>query len=170
MTKRIFVILVVAAAFTLLAQEITHDVSVINIEIPVRVFHKGKFVDDLRIEDFEVFEDGELQKIEAVYLIKKTDIKREDTELKKEEARRKFAPEVSRHFLFSFEVTDYLPKIKDTVDYFFQNVITPKDSLVIVSPVKSYRFKKESLAAVPREVIAKKLNEKLRKDITMGCR
>ena len=42
---------------------------VINVEVPVRVFDGGRFVRDLTIKDFEVYEDGEEQKIEAVYLI-----------------------------------------------------------------------------------------------------
>lgn len=53
------------------AQEISQDVSVINIEVPVRVFKGDQFVDFLTIKDFEVFEDGIPQKIEAVYLIEK---------------------------------------------------------------------------------------------------
>ncbi len=53
------------------AQDIQHQVGVVNIEVPVRVFKGSTFIDDLAIDDFEIYEDNILQKIEAVYLIKK---------------------------------------------------------------------------------------------------
>ena len=65
-------------AFAISAQEIQHDAIAINIEVPVRVF-KGKiFIDNLTIEDFEIYEEGVLQNIEAVYFIRKTEIKRKE--------------------------------------------------------------------------------------------
>lgn len=58
------------------SQEIQHDAIAINIEVPVRVYKGRTFIDDLTIADFEIYEDGILQKTEAVYLIKKTNIER----------------------------------------------------------------------------------------------
>lgn len=168
--KPIHILAAVTLSMALFAQEPSHDVSVINIEVPVRVFKGSKFVDNLKINDFEVYEDGKLQKIEAVYLIKKTNIESEETVLGKKEARKKFAPEVSRNFVLMFEITDYLPKIKEALEYFFENVITPGDTLMVVTPLKSYNFNKKALEIAPRHEIAKRLNEKLRKDITMGSR
>lgn len=72
MKKIAFVGAVVFLGFGIFAQELQHQVSVVNIEIPVRVFKGDTFIDSLTINDFEVFEDGKLQQIEAVYLIKKT--------------------------------------------------------------------------------------------------
>src|SRR5512135_2806155 len=54
------------------SQELSHDVRVVNITVPVRVFEGDRFVDNLTIRDFEVLEDGKPQKIEAVYLVNKT--------------------------------------------------------------------------------------------------
>jgi hypothetical protein len=82
----------VFASFILRAQELTHAVSVINVEIPVRVYRGGIFVDSLTIKDFEVFEDGKPQPIEAVYLIKKADIIRE-------EGKKEIKPKVARRFI-----------------------------------------------------------------------
>ncbi|MGZ5497863.1 MAG: hypothetical protein ACXWHI_04005, partial [Candidatus Aminicenantales bacterium] len=48
--------------------QIHHDVRVINIEIPVRVFNGNTFVDDLGINDFEVYENGVPQSLQAAYL------------------------------------------------------------------------------------------------------
>lgn len=66
------ILLIIIPLFT---QE-QHQVSVINIEVPVRVFKGDSFIDNLTIWDFEVYEDGELQKVETVFLIKKADIKK----------------------------------------------------------------------------------------------
>ena len=63
-----------------------HEAIAVNIEVPVRVFKGKDFVADLEIEDFEIYEEGVLQDIEALYLIHKTDITREATSIKKEEA------------------------------------------------------------------------------------
>ncbi|UCE22401.1 MAG: hypothetical protein JSV46_09400 [Candidatus Aminicenantes bacterium] len=78
MKKLIFVTLIAGLSLAVLAQQITHESLVINIEVPVRVFKGGQFVEDLTINDFSIFEDGKPQQIEAVYLIKKTDIQREE--------------------------------------------------------------------------------------------
>ena len=82
------------------------------------MFKGSTFIDNLTIDDFEVYEDGKLQKIEAVYLIKKTKIEREEEVTKK-----KFTPEVSRNFIFVFEIRDYFPKIGEVLDYFFNDVV-----------------------------------------------
>ncbi|NQT78874.1 MAG: hypothetical protein HQ555_00575, partial [Candidatus Aminicenantes bacterium] len=108
-----------ALSLALFAQELAHESLVINIEIPVRVFKGGTFVDNLTIDDFEVYEDGKLQKIEAVYLIKKTKIER------KEEEKKKFEPQTSRSFYIFFQVTHYTSRMGDAVSYFIQNVLIP---------------------------------------------
>jgi VWFA-related protein len=126
------------------------------------VFREDQFVDNLSIDEFEVYEDGKPQKIEAVYLIKKTDIR------KREETRTEFSPEVSRHFVLAFELNEYLPKIEEALNYFFDNVIAPGDTLNVVTPVKTYSFKSEALAKLPNQKIAGQLKNKLRNDITLG--
>lgn len=161
MKKYIFLITVAILGIALFAQEITHETLVINIEVPVRVFKGNTFVEDLTINDFEVFEDGKIQKIEAVYMIKKTSIE-------KKEGERKFSPNVSRNFVLLFQVQDYLPKIEKALDYFFNNVIMPGDALTVFTPMKTYNFKNEALEKLPKEEIVKQLKAKIRKDTLMG--
>jgi VWFA-related protein len=164
MKKPIFTIGVLLLGITLLAQEISHKTIVVNIEVPVRVFDRGKFVENLTIDDFEVYEDGNLQDVVAVYLIKKTNIEREDTKIDKEEARQKFAPEVSRSFVLLFEIREYLPKIGEAIDYFFDEVIVPEDTLKVLTPLKTYEFRKDSFEKLPKQEIANNLKKKLKKD------
>jgi hypothetical protein len=155
-------------SLVVLAQEISHESIVINIEVPVRVFKSGQFIDDLTINDFIVHEDGKLQQIEAVYLIKKTNIQREEAEIPEKETQKKFSPDVSRNFVLLFEIMDYLPKIDEALDYFFEQVISPGDTLVVVTPVKSYNFRKDALNALPKKEIAERLKEIIRRDINLG--
>ena len=75
-------LLVLAACFSaaLPAQDIRHETRTINIEVPVRVFKGNTFVDKLSLGDFELYEDGKRQKVEALYLVRKTVIERHEEE------------------------------------------------------------------------------------------
>jgi hypothetical protein len=168
MKKGTFIICILLLILFLPGQEIQEEAIAINVEVPVRVFKGNTFIDNLTMEDFEIYEDGKLQKIEAIYLIKKIDIKREEADKDEEEARKKFAPKVSRNFVLLFVLTDYLPKIKDALDYFCKNVIMRGDTLKVVTPLKAYNIKEESMEKLPKEKFAELLNEKVRTDTIKG--
>lgn len=159
--KLIFAVSSFALAWALFAQQESHDVTVVNIEIPVRVFKGDTFVDKLTIDDFEVYEDGGLQKIESVYLVRKTSIQRE-------EGGKKFVPRVSRHFVLFFEITEYLPEIEDALDYFFDKVILPGDSLIVITPLNAYNLRNQALEIKPKNEAARQLTEIVRRDATIG--
>lgn len=144
-----------------LQRPLQHEVSVINIEIPVRVFKGDTFIDILTINDFEVFEDGKPQQIEAVYLIKKADITRG-------EGKKEITPKVARHFSFLFEMTEYLPEIAKAMDYFLDQVILPDDSFEVYTPVKPYRMKSHIFEIIPKEKVKEQLKGILRRDIVKG--
>lgn len=146
-----------------LAQQILQEISqVINIEVPVRVFKSGRFVDDLTIKDFEVLEDGVPQKIEAVYLV------RQDTVTRGEDRQRKFRPQTARTFFLFFEVSEWDARLGESVDYFCNNVLLPRDRLIAVTPVKTYRLKEEGFARKSREEIAAELRSLIRRDTLIG--
>ena len=155
---------------SLASQELQHDSLVVNIEIPVRVFKGDQFIDDLSIDDFELFEDGVFQKIEAVYLIGKTTIERVEASMEEDEARRKFTPRVSRHFVLVFEVLDYNPRFEEILYDFFTNVIAPGDSLIVITPMKTYKLNSRALEKMNPQAVAGKLKSILRKDIILGNR
>ncbi len=152
-------ILIFGSAF--FAQDIQHQVGVVNIEVPVRVFKGRTFIDDLTIDDFEIYENNILQKIEAVYLIKKNSIE-------KQEGEQQFSPKVTRNFVLLFEITEYLPKIEKAIDYFFNYVIQPGDSLLVITPRKTYNFKSEAIKKLPKDIIIDQLKGKLRRDTKLG--
>ncbi len=143
------------------AQEIRHEASAVNIEVPVRVFKAGRFVDGLTLADFEVLEDGRPQKIEAFYLVKKTIIERS-------EEPRAFAPRTARHFYLIFELGDYDARVLDALDYFVKSVLLPGDNLTLVTPLKTYRMKGELFGLVGRKNIYDQIAGLLRRDIGIG--
>ncbi len=165
MKKGTFIIGILFLILFLSGQEIQEEAIVINIEVPVRVFKGDTFIDNLIIDDFEVYEYGELQKIEAVYLIKKTDIKREETELQKEEAKRIFAPELYRQFILIFELKEILPEVEAAIRYFIENFIILGDKLTVVTPIKTYSFRENSREVIPRIEMANQLIKILRRDV-----
>jgi len=141
--------------------------------VPVRVYDGNKFVDNLNIKDFVIYEDGKKQEVDAVYLIKERAIKRkesveEKTIPKKEEIEKRFAPEEQRHFVFVFELLEYLPQINEVIDYFFQNVMKPTDAARVITPVGSYRLTPESLKTKTKYQMADSLKNIVRKDLRMG--
>lgn len=163
MKKAIFLICLCVFADFFVAQEIQHEVIAINIEVPVRVFKGDTFIDNLTIDDFEVYEDGVLQKIEAVYLIQQKYIMRKEEVIEK-----KYTPETKRTFILYFQIRDNLPEINEAIEYFFENVLLPGDALIIVTPIKSYRFKETALEKLPKEEILNQLKVILRRDIRSG--
>lgn len=155
---------------SLTGQELQHDSIVVNIEIPVRVFKGDQFIDDLSIDDFELYEDGVLQKIEAFYLIEKTTIERLEASMEEDEARKKFVPRVSRHFVLVFEVLDYDPRFEEILHDFFSNVIAPGDSLIVITPMKTYNLNSQALEKMNPQDVAGQLKSILTKDIVLGSR
>ncbi len=133
----------------------------VNVEVPVRVFKGSVFIDNLKINDFEVYENGILQKIDAVYLIKKRAIQRK-------EEHKKFTPKTARRFYLLFEIAEYTPRMGKAIDYFIQNILLPEDSLTVATPIKTYRLKKGTLLKIPKKELVRQLTGKLRKDAWIG--
>jgi hypothetical protein len=160
--KTILLAVFVFLGLSLFSQEIfIKQTVVVNVEVSVRVFENGKFVDNISIDDFEIFEEGIPQKIEAVYLIKKKTVE-------KREEKKRFSPKTKRNFILLFEVTEYFARLGEAVSYFAHNVIMPGDNLIIITPVKSYMLKDNTFEINTREEIADRLKGILRKDIMIG--
>ena len=82
------------------SRQIAVETGVINIEVPVRVFSGGNFVDDLKIGDFEILESGRPVPLDAVYLVRGRTVERSD------EVRR-FTPRTNRSFYLFFEISEF---------------------------------------------------------------
>ncbi len=172
MKKHTILLAILVLGLTLFAQEIQEKAVAINIEVPVRVFKGKTFIDNLTIDDFEIYEEGVLQTVEAVYLIRKTEIIRKEIKRAeipgKEEKQPEFTPDPSRTFVLMFEIIEYLPKIGEVLDYFFESVIRPGDSLIIATPGNTYNLNSEALERVSREEIADQLKGHIRKEAKLA--
>lgn len=139
----------------------TRDVSVVNIAVPVRVYSEGEFVENLKLDDFMLYEDGMPRKIEAMYLVKGSEVARK-------QAPQDFTPNLNRHFYFIFYMTEFSPRLEPVFDYFFKDVIKPEDSLSVMTPVDLYNLSKRALQNKPPEKISEELIGLVRKDTQIG--
>ncbi|MFA9454863.1 MAG: hypothetical protein ACERK6_13210, partial [Candidatus Aminicenantaceae bacterium] len=152
-----------AAGLALLAQQqsFVEQSLVLNVEVPVRVFKDGKFQADLITKDFELFEDGVPQKIEAVYLV-------QDGQIKRSDEKQRFMPEIERTLFLFLQVSEYSVRYKDALANFIETNLLPSDNLFIVTPLKTYRLRDNSLGMVTKEDIHKQLIEILRADTLLA--
>lgn len=161
MKKFIFPIALLFLISPLFSQEEKFDVTVTNVEVPVRVLDGNRFVDNLTRQDFEVYEDGKLQKIEALYLVQKTKIERKET-------LKVFFPSLSRNFYLLFHISDYNPKFAEAIDYLFNHVLLPEDSLTIITPLRAYSLSKQAMRSKLKESLSKEMQGIIRKDTKIG--
>lgn len=157
--------LICLAAFSigcvLLAQSTQHEVAVTSVEVPVWVYSGDEFVKDLTREDFELLEDGVAQTIDSVYLIK-------GNQVEGEQDGTPFSPELARHFFFLFQVTNYDARFKAMMDYFFDSVLKPDDTLTLMTTMGTYNLSKKALRIKPRERISRDMQGVVRRDATVG--
>jgi hypothetical protein len=158
---------------TQLQKPLQHEVTIVNIAVPTRVFDGDKFVNNLTANDFIVLENGVIQKVEAAYLIRKTSVlqnavvvgssvpvpvpvEKPDESLKR------------RHFVLIFEMDEYLPQLTQAIELFFNDVLTQDDTLRIITPENVWEIKKGPLTKESRAKMADDLKSKLRKSLTLS--
>ena len=161
MKKLFLVSSVFLLSLVLFSQQIMEESTVINIEVPVRVFSGKTFIDNLSIDDFEVLENGVPQNIEAVYFVKKRSVERS-------QEKKRFSPKTARSFFLFFELSKYDPKIGDAIKYFVHNVLAPGDNLSFVTSMNTYRMKNIAFEVTSPDEVAKQLIAKVRRDTMTG--
>jgi hypothetical protein len=139
------------------SEEILQEsVSVVNIEIPVRVFLKGKPVTNLTKEDFVLYEDGKKQNINGFFIKKKT-IDIQELELETVQRTKKMIP--PRYFVLIFNISEFNDKFKEALDYFFSEVILETDELLVFANNRQVHFKTIQLKKSIQSLIEKILLE-----------
>ncbi len=142
-------------------QPLQHVTGVTNVEVPVRVYDGDKFVDNLTLSDFEVNENGIPQKLAGVYLVKKTAVLRRELTSPVE-------PDTHRTFYLDFELYEYIPKLKEAIAFFVDNVLGYQDDLAVITPMRTYRLKSEVRARRSKEKVIEGLNGLVRQDVIAG--
>ena len=131
-----------------------------EVTVAVRVFDGGTFVDGLSLADFELQEDGVLQRIDAIFRVDKNAVVRQEGQGP--------APDTARRFHLLFQMYEYNPKVSEALRYFFNNALLPGDTLEIQTPVKSYMLTAQAFSQKPKDLLAKEMDEIVRKDINKG--
>jgi hypothetical protein len=129
--------------FSLSQEKLKQEVTVIAVEVPVRVLQKGQVVKDLKKEDFEVFENGIKQDITAFEVVSRR------ISLAQEIPQEINAPPKNRIFILIFNIFDYTEPVGEAIDYFFQNIFRPRDQLIILTEDRILNIEKgQSLSDV----------------------
>ena len=163
MKRTVFVCAILGIALFLYPQQqpLQHVTGVTNVEVPVRVFDGDKFVDNLTLNDFEVLENGVPQKVAGVYLVKKTSVLRKEIETPVE-------PNTHRTFYLYFELYEYIPRLKEALSFFVNQVLGYQDDVVVVTSMKTYNLRKDRLARLSKDQIINQLNDLVRTDTMAG--
>lgn len=144
------------------AQE-QHEVLVRNIVVHLRVYDGSTFIDNLTIDDLELLENGEPQKIQGLYLAKNTQIERF-------EAERDYIPYIGRSYYFLFQITEFNPRIGDALEYFFTEVFHPDDSVLVMTPYKNYSLSKKFVEENSTANLVKDMTAIIRRDAKASSR
>lgn len=104
------------------------EVTVIAVEVPVRVLHKGQFVKNLTREDFKIYENGILQPITGFEVRSRrisvpADVPEEEFKIQPEK----------RIFFLIFNIFDYQDHVGEAVDYFFANTFRKGDRIIVLT-------------------------------------
>jgi len=97
--------------------EVEEEVKVVNVEVPVRVFYKGKPVDNLTIADFKLYENKKKQTISSLNIV-----------------RRKIEVENKnpRYFVFLFHAYHLNDQFREGVRNIFDNILMKEDALMVL--------------------------------------
>ncbi len=158
------VTLVILLLGLLYSQDQIHErTRAINVEVPVRVFQGGEFVPGLTAGDFEILENGVPQDVLACYFIEGN--KKETPAGPIPESQPVPSPVLSRTFILIFELNSFGKGARDALDYVVNQVLQKDDTLLIASPLRTYRIGPESKSRGNPAALAKALKTQLADDI-----
>ncbi|MFC2155935.1 hypothetical protein ACFLRB_05555, partial [Acidobacteriota bacterium] len=97
--------------------EVKEEVKVVNAEVPVRVFYKGKPVDNLTIGDFKLYENKKKQTISSLNIVRR----KIDAENKN-----------PRYFVFLVRAYHFNDQFREGVRYIFDHILKKEDTLMVL--------------------------------------
>ena len=162
MKKKVFVAVIffISAVISLIPQKdqevIAEKVEVVNIEVPVRVYYKGKPVPDLKKTDFRLYENSKLQKIHGFNVYRKK-IQAQDIGLNANVQRTAYKP---RFFVVIFNLSDVHTNVNSGIDYLFEKVLRKNDRLMVLM---NHKFIPEKIL-VDLKTDKEKMKELVRED------
>jgi hypothetical protein len=134
-----------AAGFALCASQektdppqepIVEQVTVTNVEVPVRVLYKGKPVTDLSKEDFTLYENKKKMEINGFFLKRK----KINVTTRAEAPGEPVTPLPPRTFVLVFSITDYNEYIEKAAEHLFTSILKPDDRVLIFANSKTMEY------------------------------
>jgi hypothetical protein len=110
-------------------QTLIEEVTVVNVQFPVRVFRQGQPVGGLTKEDFTLFVDGKETPINGFFEIRKK--LNAPTQQPGDPGKNEDPP--ARLFVFVFNISDYNLNLEKDVETIFQKVLRPNDRFMVIS-------------------------------------
>ena len=117
-------------------EDVRETVKVVNVEVPVRVYYKGKPVDNLTKADFKLYENRKRQDINGCVL-KRKKMNLQELEMTAEQEK----SWKSRYFVLVFRITHYNEYIKEGLQHIFDNVLKESDELLVFVNDRTASFK-----------------------------
>jgi len=107
---------------------IREEVRVTNIEVPVRVYHRGQPVENLTRDDFKLYEGKKSQPINGFYLKK-----RKIRTLYPNQSQLDLipTPSKSRLIILTFHLTRYNSDLKKGIAYLFNHILKEQDQIIV---------------------------------------
>ncbi len=135
-------------------EKVLETVDVTDFEVPVRVFLKKQLVDNLKKEDFLLYDGGKLQKINGFYITrKKIDIKEDISDKTKTDKAK------GRYFVLVFKITEFNDQLKKGVDYLFEKLFRTNDQLLIFVNDKTFFVNNLTNLSSIKDLVSKMLHD-----------
>jgi VWFA-related protein len=135
----------------------------VNIEVPVRVFERGEFIGGLGSGDFEILENGVAQEVLACYFIEAG--RKETAAGPIPEDQSAPTPVLARTFIMIFEMNSFGKGPRDALDYVVGHALQKDDTLLVATPIRTYRVGPESPSRRDPMALMKALKNRLADDI-----
>ncbi|MGD1009469.1 MAG: VWA domain-containing protein [Candidatus Aminicenantales bacterium] len=152
---------VLAVLAFVLSPALSQEKGPVPVTVAVRVFDGGQFVEGLALRDFELLENGVPQRIDALFKVDRNAVTRQEGE-------GPALPVTARRFFLLFQMYEYNPKVSEALRYFFNNALLPGDTMEIQTSMRNYMLTPAAFAKKPKDVLAKEMDDIVRKDINQG--
>ena len=152
---------VLAVLAFVLSPALSQEKGPVPVTVAVRVFDGGQFVEGLALRDFELLENGVPQRIDALFKVDRNAVTRQEGE-------GPALPVTARRFYLLFQMYEYNPKVSEALQYFFNNALLPGDTMEIQTSMRNYMLTPAAFAKKPKDVLAKEMDDIVRKDINQG--
>jgi len=140
----LFICLAICAALAGQSEApIKEAVSVVNVEVPVRVFSKGQSVAGLGKEDFEIYEGGKAQQINGFYFFHK----KINAAPEASDGLSTAQKPIGRYFVLIFRIYACNEELEKGLSYLFDSILRPEDQVFVMANNRTLMF--ERLEADP---------------------